>query len=156
VNITSLIFCTTSGYETKSGPVARGYPALSPTVKAISFVGPIRAGGGRKLDPHCRVVPRMAREMRMTYDHIRVTPLATHVGAEISGVDLAGAPGGAELAEIRRALGEYGVVFFREQQLTPEQHIAFARSFGEIDVNRFFATVPGYPMIAEVRKEPER
>jgi taurine dioxygenase len=98
----------------------------------------------------------MAREMRMTYDHIRVTPLATHVGAEISGVDLAGAPGGAELAEIRRALGEYGVVFFREQQLTPEQHIAFARSFGEIDVNRFFATVPGYPMIAEVRKEPER
>ena len=79
----------------------------------------------------------------MTYDHIRVTPLATHVGAEISGVDLAGAPGGAELAEIRRALGEYGVVFFRDQQLTPEQHIAFARSFGAIDVNRFFAAVPG-------------
>ena len=92
----------------------------------------------------------------MTYDHIRVTPLATHVGAEISGVDLAGAPGGAELAEIRRALGEYGVVFFRGQRLTPEQHIAFVHSFGALDVNRFFAAVPGYPMIAEVRKEPER
>ena len=92
----------------------------------------------------------------MTYDDIRVTPLATHVGAEISGVDLAGPPGGAELGEIRRALGEYGVVFFRDQQLTPEQHIAFARCFGEIDINRFFATVPGYPMIAEVRKEPDQ
>ena len=92
----------------------------------------------------------------MTYDQIRVTPLATSVGAEISGVDLAVPPGAAELAEIRRALGDYGVVFFREQQLTPEQHIAFARSFGAIDVNRFFAAVPGYPMIAEVRKEPEQ
>jgi taurine dioxygenase len=53
-------------------------------------------------------------------------------------------------------LGEYGVVFFRDQKLTPEQHIAFASSFGAIDVNRFFATVAGYPMIAEVRKEPEQ
>jgi taurine dioxygenase len=94
--------------------------------------------------------------MTMTYDHIRVTPLATHAGAEISGVDLAPPPGGHGLAEIRRALGEYGVVFFRDQQLSPEQHIAFARCFGEIDVNRFFAAVPGYPMIAEVRKEPEQ
>src|SRR5271169_6533114 len=92
----------------------------------------------------------------MTYDHIRVTPLATHVGAEISGIDLATLHGGPGLAEIRRALGEYGVVFFRDQQLTPEEHIAFARSFGGIVVNRFFATVPGYPMIAEVRKEPEQ
>jgi taurine dioxygenase len=94
--------------------------------------------------------------MSMIYDHIRVTPLATSVGAEISGVDLATPPGEPGLAEIRRALGEYGVVFFRDQQLTPEQHIALARCFGAIDVNRFFAVVPGYPMIAEVRKEPEQ
>jgi len=92
----------------------------------------------------------------MTYDHILVAPLATQVGAEISGVDVATRPGEAVLAEIRRALGEYGVVFFREQRLTPEQHIAFARSFGDINVNRFFVAVPGYPMIAEVRKEPEQ
>jgi taurine dioxygenase len=92
----------------------------------------------------------------MRYDHIQVTPLATQVGVEISGVDLATPPGAPGLAEIRRALGEYGVVFFRDQQLSPEQHIAFARCFGAIDVNRFFATVPGYPTIAEVRKEPEQ
>src|SRR6202023_3869326 len=94
--------------------------------------------------------------MSMTYDHIQVTPLAAQVGVEISGVDLATPPGEPGLAEIRRALGEYGVVFFRDQQLSPEQHIAFARCFGEIDINRFFATVPGYPMIAEVRKQPEQ
>ena len=92
----------------------------------------------------------------MRYNHIRVTPLTTFVGAEISGIDLAGPPGEPGVTEIRRALGEYGIVFFRDQQLTPEQHIAFASSFGAIDINRFFAAVPGYPMIAEVRKEPEQ
>jgi alpha-ketoglutarate-dependent taurine dioxygenase len=60
------------------------------------------------------------------------------------------------LAEFRRAFGEFGVIFFRDQSLTPEQHLAFARRFGGIDVNRFFTTVPGYPAIAEVRKEPEQ
>src|SRR5439155_26095413 len=85
------------------------------------------------------VEPRTARQVSMTYDHIRVTALATSVGAEISAVDLATPPGASELSEVRRALGEYGVVFFRDQRLSPERHIAFARCFGEIDVNRFFA-----------------
>jgi len=92
----------------------------------------------------------------MTYQHIRVEPLSAVIGAEIRDVDLSALAEGPELAEIRRALGEYGVVFFRHQRLTPEQHIAFARCIGEINVNRFFATVPGYPMIAEVCKEPEQ
>src|SRR5438132_3134857 len=98
----------------------------------------------------------MNGERAMTYDCIRVEPLSTVLGAEISGVDLATLPVEPALAEIRRAFGEHGVIFFRDQQLTPEQHLAFARCFGGIDVNRFFATVPGYPMIAEVRKEPEQ
>jgi alpha-ketoglutarate-dependent taurine dioxygenase len=67
--------------------------------------------------------------MSVTYNHIELAPLATSVGVEISGVDLAEPPGGAEVAEIRRVLGEYGVVFFRDQRLTPEQHIAFARCY---------------------------
>src|SRR5712692_4224972 len=92
----------------------------------------------------------------MDYRHIRVEPLSTHVGAEIAGVDLAVPVAEAAFAEIRRAFGEYGVVFFRDQRLTPEQHIAFAERFAPIDINRFFTAVPGYPMIAEVRKEPEQ
>src|SRR6266702_7667288 len=94
--------------------------------------------------------------MRMGYHHIRVEPISSKVGAEIAGVDLAAPLADEVFAEIRRAFGEHGVVFFRDQHLTPEQHLAFAERFGSIDINRFFATVPGYPMIAEVRKEPEQ
>jgi taurine dioxygenase len=92
----------------------------------------------------------------MNYSHIRVEPASAHVGAEISGVDLAQPIPDTVFGEIRRAFGEYGVVFFREQHLTPEQHVGVAERFGPIDINRFFATVPGYPTIAEVRKEPEQ
>jgi len=90
----------------------------------------------------------------MTYQHIRAAPVSAHVGAEIGGVDLGAPVPDPVMAEIRQAFGEYGVVFFRDQQLAPEQHVAFAERFGPIDINRFFATVPGHPMIAEVRKEP--
>ncbi len=47
-------------------------------------------------------------------------------------------------------------MFFRDQKLTPEQHIAFARHFGPINVNRFFRSIDGHPEIAEVRKEPHQ
>ncbi len=92
----------------------------------------------------------------MSYRHIRVEPVSRHVGAEIGGVDLSAPIADEALAEIRDAFGKYGVVFFRDQSLTPEQHVAVAQRFGPINVNRFFATVAGHPMIAEVRKEPDQ
>lgn len=98
----------------------------------------------------------MILENEMGYQHIRVHPLSPAVGAEIGGVDLAAPLADAAVAEIRAALGKHGVVFFRDQQLTPDQHLGFAERIGPINVNRFFAHVPGYPMIAEVRKEPEQ
>jgi alpha-ketoglutarate-dependent taurine dioxygenase len=92
----------------------------------------------------------------MTNASLAVRPLSTAVGAEILGLDLADSLPAATIEAIRHALFEHGVVFLRDQKLTPEQHVAFARRFGEINVNRFFKTVDGYPMIAEVRKEPEQ
>jgi taurine dioxygenase len=92
----------------------------------------------------------------MTYRLIRVEPVSPHVGAEISGVDPVRPITADAFTEIRRAFGQYGVVFFRDQDLTPEQHVAFAERFAPIDINRFFTAVPGYPIIAEVRKEPEQ
>lgn len=74
------------------------------------------------------------------------------VGAEITGVDLK-ALSSAEETAIRDAFAEQGVIFFRDQSLSEEDHIAFAQRFGQINVNRFFAAHPDYPQIAMVAKD---
>ena len=89
-------------------------------------------------------------------ERMTIRPVSTFVGAEILDVDLAGSLPEPTVDAIRRALFQHGVVFFRDQKLTPEQHVAFAQRFGEININRFFKAVDGHPMIAEVRKEPEQ
>lgn len=85
-----------------------------------------------------------------------VTPTSGALGAFVSGVDLSHPLDDGTASALRSALNEHGVLFFRDQKLTPEQHIAFAGNFGPIDVNRFFKAAPGYPQIAEVRKEPDQ
>jgi taurine dioxygenase len=87
---------------------------------------------------------------------IDIQPIAGALGAEIHGVDLSRPLEDRQFGEIRQAFFDYSVIFFRDQKITPEQHIAFAERFGRINVNRFFAHVAGYPMIAEVRKEPDQ
>ena len=76
-------------------------------------------------------------------------------GAEILGVDLNRLSAG-EMEAIRAAYAQYGLIFFRDQNLTPEQHIAFARRWGEIDINKFFPHIDGYREIAKVGKEKEQ
>ena len=73
-------------------------------------------------------------------------------GAMVSGVQLADASD-EQIREIRDAFVAYGVIFFRGQSLSPEQHLAYARRMGEIVVNKFFMPLPEFPEIAEVRKE---
>ncbi|MEM7256080.1 MAG: TauD/TfdA family dioxygenase [Pseudomonadota bacterium] len=80
---------------------------------------------------------------------------ATNVGAYVEGVDLANISAN-EVALLREALGNHGVLFFRQQQLQPEDHISLAQQFGGININRFFQPVKDYPNIAEVRKEPDQ
>lgn len=90
----------------------------------------------------------------MSYRSIQVDP-TTGVGAFVRGVDLARFDDDT-LAELKDAFSRYSVLFFREQHLTEEQHIALAERWGEINVNRFFAAVSDYPKIAVVLKEPEQ
>jgi taurine dioxygenase len=92
----------------------------------------------------------------MSYSRILVQPVSSAVGAEIGGVELSCPLSVDTVDEIRHALFEFGVVFFRDQEITPEQQVAFARRFGDINVNRFFKSVNGHPLIAEVRKEPDQ
>jgi len=74
------------------------------------------------------------------------------IGAEVRGVDLAQPLGDAAFAAIERAYDEHGVIFFRNQRITPPQQVAFTRRFGEIEFNIFGErwSVPGSPEIVVV------
>ena len=87
---------------------------------------------------------------------LSIEPSGGGVGAFVTGLDLNEGISTDAVTAVREALGEYGVLFLREQTIAPEQHIAFAEKFSTIDINRFFTPVADYPMIAEVRKEPEQ
>ena len=90
------------------------------------------------------------------YNTIEVNPLGGALGAEISGIDLNEVISEEQLTEVRQVFGQYAVIFFRNQNLTPENEIRFAKRWGEINTNRFFSSVEGYPQIALVVKEPDQ
>ena len=87
---------------------------------------------------------------------IAINRLSPALGAEISGVDIAAGISDQQFAEIRQAYSDFAVIFFHDQDITPDQHIDFARRWGEINVNRFFHKVDSHPLIAEVRKEADQ
>jgi taurine dioxygenase len=74
------------------------------------------------------------------YETIGVEKLTPIIGAEISGVDIGklvsdDARSNRQMDEIHRALAENLVIFFRDQRITPQQHLAFGRKFGELHIH---------------------
>ncbi len=69
------------------------------------------------------------------YESIAVRKLTPVIGAEIDGVDLAQPLSNRTQDEIHRALAENLVIFFRDQHLGPDQHLAFGRLFGDLHVH---------------------
>jgi len=84
---------------------------------------------------------------------VEVRPLTPNLGAEIFGANLNVE---ADVEAIKSAFVEHSVVAIRGLKLTPEDHLKFARSWGEINVNRFFKPVDDYPEIATVLKEADQ
>lgn len=88
---------------------------------------------------------------------LEIIPSGAALGAEIRGVDLAQPLDDATFAAIERAYATHGVVFFRGQRISPAQHVAFTRRFGEIEFNIFGErwSVPGNPEIVVVSNVTE-
>ncbi|MEO1730964.1 MAG: TauD/TfdA family dioxygenase [Pseudomonadota bacterium] len=86
---------------------------------------------------------------------MELTAMAPQCGVEISGVSLANCSD-AEMQDIKTAIYEHGVAVFRDQEFTPEEHIAFAKRWGGIDINNYFPLNDAYPEIALVKKEPDQ
>ena len=91
----------------------------------------------------------------MSDTSIEIRPYAAAIGAEIHGVDLSRPLDNQIWLEIRDAFHEYLVIFFHDQHLTPEQHIAFARRFGALEPYPFVHGIEGFPELIEVVKMPD-
>ncbi|WP_369027206.1 TauD/TfdA dioxygenase family protein [Qipengyuania sp. RANM35] len=84
-----------------------------------------------------------------------VQPMTPAIGAEIYGVDLGADDIAERIPEIRAALLRYGVIFFRDQQLTQEQHIAFARHFGELEIHPATPKSQANPEVLRIAHGPD-
>jgi taurine dioxygenase len=91
----------------------------------------------------------------MEYTRIHVEPLASAAGAEIGGVDVGEPLDDAVITEIHQAFLAHGAIFFRDQSLSPEQYLRFARTMGEPTEYPFVKGLEGYPEITEVVKEKD-
>ena len=86
---------------------------------------------------------------------MHIKRIAGALGAEIHGVDLREKLGPDEVGQIRQALLDNLVIFFRDQSLAPAQFHAFAGSFGDLIQYPFIRGLDGFPEIIEVLKREE-
>ncbi|GAB5096556.1 TauD/TfdA dioxygenase family protein [Caballeronia sp. GAFFF2] len=78
------------------------------------------------------------------------------IGATIEGVDLRDPLDDDTCLALRRALLEYKVLFFRDQDITPSQHVALARRFGELEIHPAFPHHPEHPELVILGRNETR
>ncbi len=86
------------------------------------------------------------------YETIEVSPIAGALGAEIAGVDLSKPLSDDVFAEIYQAFVDHRVIFFRDQQMTPDQYLTFAKRWGGIHLHPFMKGLDLHPEILELIK----
>lgn len=86
---------------------------------------------------------------------VTVRALSPTIGAEISGVDLHEPLSEEARSELQQALLDWKVLFFRDQDITTEQHLAFARNFGALEIHPFAPEHPMHPEILNLTHGPD-
>ena len=82
-----------------------------------------------------------------------IKPIAGALGAELHGIDLSQELDEAAITAVQKALHDYLVIFFRDQKITPYQHLAFARRFGDVEAHRYAKGLKSHPEVLPVIKE---
>ena len=78
---------------------------------------------------------------------IQIRSMTPSLGAEIEGIDLRDSLPDTLMKEIEQALTDWKVIFFREQEITTEDHLRFSRWFGELEIHPFAPKKEGYPEV---------
>jgi taurine dioxygenase len=90
-------------------------------------------------------------------DSIKVEPLTCSIGALLSNVNLGVASRDSDMvAEIRALLLKHRVLFFRDQDISRAEHVAFARHFGELEDHPVAGSDPENPGLVRIYKSPEQ
>jgi len=84
-----------------------------------------------------------------------VRPITGAIGAEIHGVDLSRDLDAATFDAIHAAILDHGVLFFREQDITPAQQMAFARRWGNVHLHPHMPSLAGHPGVMEIVKKED-
>ena len=93
--------------------------------------------------------------MRNTeYQYLETHRIAGSIGAEVTGVDVTRDLDDPVLAELRAALLDHQMIFLRDQAMTPDRLLAFARRWGEIHLHPFMAGMADHPEVLEIVKTP--
>jgi taurine dioxygenase len=91
----------------------------------------------------------------MARSNLTVKPIAGALGAEIHGVDLSEPLDDATFAQIHQVLLDYCVIFFHDQNITPNQQLGFAKRWGDIHLHPHISGLPGTPEILEIVKDKD-
>jgi len=87
------------------------------------------------------------------YETIQVEALSPTVGAEITGFRMDGEVSPEQVAELRRALLEWKVIFFRDQDVDINEHLAFGRLFGELEIHPFAPSMEDHPEVLVIHHD---
>lgn len=91
----------------------------------------------------------------MSYRLIEVEPLTPRIGAVVHGVDLTGSLSDAQFEEIHAAWMNHLVLFFRDQPMSPEAHLALGQRFGELHIHPAAPYACGNPALMKIHTDKD-
>ncbi len=124
--------------------------------------GPILGSGrsyfndyGVAVGPITHIREEREQLLSAKWNNFSVQLMGATIGGLVSNIDLREELSDEIIAELRSALLAYKVLFFRDQPISSEQHVAFAKRFGELEVHPFLPGAEGVPELVRFEKSAE-